>query len=129
VKAAVDARGVREFRRELKRFDPELEKELKGEFRDAAARAAAEAGGLVNSRSGALARSYRPFVTARATGIRSSLPYAGVYEYGGTITPRGVPILFARSEPVTRAVERKADAVLQEAGNAVERAARKAGWR
>jgi hypothetical protein len=128
-KASVRYDEVRKIRRALKEFDPELERELKGEFREEASRAAADAGSLVRSRTGALARSYRPFVTLRAVGVRSPLPYAGVYEFGGTIYPRGVPITFARSEPVTRTILRRSDAILDAAGEAVDRAARSTGWK
>jgi hypothetical protein len=128
-KAAIETEGMRDLRRDLKRLDPEIDKELRVELRDTVKRVAEVASGLAPVRSGALARSYRPFVTTKSAGIRSALPYAPVIEYGGTISPRGTPITFDRSEPVTRAVMRQADRVVDEFGDALERAADKTGWR
>jgi hypothetical protein len=125
----VNTEGLREFRRDLKRLDPELDRQLRGELRDAVAKVAAQAALLAPRRTGTLAKSYRPFVTQRTAGIRSSLPYAPVIEFGGTISPRGTPITFRRAEPVTRAVMREADEIVESFGDAVERAADKTGWR
>jgi hypothetical protein len=51
-----------------------------------------------------------------------------VIEYGGTISPRGTDITIKRSEPVTRAVQRQTDTIVDAFGDAVERAADKTGW-
>jgi hypothetical protein len=125
----VSTDGLREFRRDLKRLDPALDRELRGELRDAVVKVAARAALLAPRRTGALAKSYRPFVTQRSAGIRSSLPYAPVIEFGGTIAPRGTDITFRRAEPVTRAVMREADEIVESFGDAVERAADRTGWR
>jgi hypothetical protein len=125
----VRTEGLRDFRRDLKRMDPQLDKELRVELRDAVVKVTARAALLAPRRTGALAKSYRPFVTQRQAGIRSSLPYAPVIEYGGTISPRGTDIVIKRSEPVTRAVERETDEIVDAFGDAVERAADKTGWR
>jgi hypothetical protein len=125
----VETDGLREFRRDLKRLAPEVDKELRQEMRDAVVKVAAQAALLAPRRTGALARSYRPFVTQRSAGIRSALPYAPVVEYGGEISPRGTPIRFARRLPVTTAAEQYADRLVDEFGDAVERAADRTGWR
>jgi hypothetical protein len=125
----VETDGLREFRRDLKRLAPEVDKELRQEMRDAVAKVAAQAALLAPRRKGTLAGSYRPFVTQRSAGIRSALPYAPVIEYGGTIAPRGVDIRFRRSEPVTRAVLRETDEIVESFSDAVERAADQTGWR
>jgi hypothetical protein len=125
----VNTAGLREFRRDLRRLEPELDKELRKELRTAVAIIAARAASIAPRQSGALARSYRPFVTARSAGIRSALPYAPVIEYGGTISPRGAEIRFAQRLPVTTAVERYADKLVDDFGDAVERAADHTGWR
>jgi hypothetical protein len=121
--------SLREFRRDLRRLSPELDKELRQEMRDVVGKVAAQAALLAPRRTGTLARSYRPFVTQRSAGIRSALPYAPVIEYGGTIAPRGVDITFRRSEPVTRAVMRETDQIVESFSDAVERAADQTGWR
>jgi len=125
---AVGTDGLRELRRDLKKLDNDLAKGLTRELREEVAKVASEAGTLAPRLTGALADSYRPFVTARAAGIRSRLAYAPVHEYGGTISPRGADIVIKRSEPVTRAVIRQTDAIVDGFGDAVERSARKAGW-
>jgi phage gpG-like protein len=127
----VDIRGLREFRGGLRRLDNEVAKELTRELRQAVGKVAARAAANVQpySRSGDLARSYRPFVQAKAAGVRSALPYAGVVEYGGEISPRGVPIRFARRLPIGRAAEAEADRLVDEFGRAVDRAADRVGWR
>jgi hypothetical protein len=124
----VHTEGLRDFRRDLKHLDPQLDKELRVELREAVGKVTAQAALLAPRRTGALARSYRPFVMQRSAGVRSRLPYAPVIEYGGTIRPRGVPILIQRSQPVTRAVERQTEQIVSEFADAVDRAARKAGW-
>ena len=87
--AAIDIKGMRQFRRDLKQLDNEVDKRLRGELREIAADVAAEAAVLAPRRTGALAASYKPFVTQRGAGVRSRLPYAPVIEYGGTIRPQG----------------------------------------
>jgi hypothetical protein len=125
----VNTDGLRDFRRDLKRLDPQLDRELRTEMREAVVKVAAQAALLAPRRTGALAQSYRPFVTLKSAGIRSNLPYAPVVEYGGTISPRGMDITFRRAEPVTRAVMRDADEIVESFGDAVERAADRTGWR
>jgi phage gpG-like protein len=118
----VSTDGLRDFRRDLRRLEPEVDKELRKELRQAVAVIAARAAQIAPRQSGALARSYRPFVTQRSAGIRSALPYAPVIEYGGTISPRGAEIRFAQRLPVTTAVEQYADRLVEEFSDAVERA-------
>jgi phage gpG-like protein len=128
MEAQIRTDGLRDLRRDFKRVDRDIDRGLVGDLRDEVAKVAAEASMLAPRRTGALAGSYRPFVTMRAAGIRSRLPYAGVHEYGGTISPRGADIVIRRSEPVTRAVARQEDAIVDGFGDAVEKAARRAGW-
>jgi hypothetical protein len=125
----VRTEGLRDFRRDLKRLDPQLDKELRDELKVAVTRVAVRAAATAPRRSGRLARSYRPFLTMRGAGVASTLPYAPVIEYGGTISPRGTPIKIRRYEPVTRAVEADANRIVEQFGNAVERAADRTGWR
>src|SRR5688572_25988668 len=96
----VNTKGLREFRRDLKRLDPQVDRELRVELREAVGKVIVQAATTAPRLSGRLARSYRPFVTQRTAGVRSQLPYAGVHEFGGTISPRGTPITIRRSAPV-----------------------------
>lgn len=121
--------GLTDFRRDLERVEPELDRELRKELRRSVIAVAATAAQIAPKVSGTLARSYRPFVLQKSAGIRSNVPYAPVIEYGGSISPRGTEIRFAQRLPVTTAVERHADRVVDQFGDAVETAARRAGWR
>jgi hypothetical protein len=125
----IGVEGLRDFRRDLRRLEPALDAELRKEMRRAVAIVAVRAGQIAPKQSGKLAKSYRPFITQRTAGIRSSLPYAPVIEFGGTISPRGTPITFQRMEPVTRAVEQYAAKLVDDFGDAVQRAADRTGWR
>jgi hypothetical protein len=120
--------GLRDFRRDLKRLDKDLPKELNKEIKEVVGKVAVDAALSAPRDSGALARSYRPFTRGNIAGVRSPLPYAGVIEYGGTISPKGTPITIRKYEPVTRAVERQRDHLVEEIGDAIERASHRAGW-
>lgn len=124
----LEVRGLREFRRDLRRIDPEVDKELRTSIRQSADRIRAEAASVAPYRSGALSRSLRISVTQRSASIYSTLPYAPVVHWGGTIEPKGVPIKFRRTEFISKAVERGADQLAEDIADGVERAARRTGW-
>ena len=124
----VHVEGLREFRSDLKKLQPEVGKELRADIKVAAAKIAAEAASVAPRRTGAYARSIRPYVTARGASVGSTLPQAGVLHWGGTIQPRGVPITIEARPVISTALDRQSDRLVDELGDAVERAARKAGW-
>src|SRR4051812_28631651 len=95
---AVQTHGLAELRRDLKRLDPLVDRELRDSIREAAGKVAVTAGALAPFRTGELAHSIRPYVSGARASVGSTLPYAGVVHWGGTIRPRGVPIKFARTE-------------------------------
>ena len=109
-------------------FDKEADKELRKSIRTAALKVAAEAAASAPRRSGALAKSIRPYVSGAKASIGSTLPYAGVVHWGGTIHPRGVDIKFPRTEFITKAVARHTDQIVDDIGDGIERAALRAGW-
>jgi hypothetical protein len=124
----VQVKGLAELRRDLRRLDREMLGEVRDTLKRGADIIARDAASLAPRRTGALAASYRAFTRGNLAGVRSNLPYAGVVEYGGTISPRGVPILFQRSAPVTRAAERQADSVAREVADGIDKAALRSGW-
>lgn len=124
----VYVQGLREFRRDLKRLEPETAKLLRADIRAIAVRVAAEAQANAVRRTGTYARSIRPSVTARGASIGSRLPQAGVLHWGGTISPRGVPIVFPARPVISEAVDRNTDRLVHELGDAVETAALRVGW-
>src|SRR5690242_19296630 len=125
---AVQIKGLREFRRDLKSLDAEVDKELRTELREGAQDVLAEACSVSSRDTGRLAGSLRLSVTARKVSVYSSLPYAGLLHWGGTIRPRGVPIVFPRTEFLRRTAEDHADEIAENVADSVERAARSAGW-
>lgn len=124
----VIVQGLREFRRDLKRLEPETAKLLRDDIKAIAVRVAVEAQAHAVRRTGRYARSIRPSVTLRGASVGSKLPQAGVLHFGGTIRPRGVPIVFPARPVISEAVDRNTDRLIHELGDAVEQAALKAGW-
>jgi phage gpG-like protein len=120
--------GFREFRRDLRKLEPAVAKGLSADIKAAAAKVAADARATAPHVTGKYAASIRPYVTARGASVGSRLPQAGVLHYGGTIQPRGVPITFPARPVVSEALDRRTDQIVDEVGDAVERAARAAGW-
>lgn len=124
----VRTEGLAEFRRDLKRLDPLIDRELRDAIKDAADKVAVTAGALAPRRSGDLAHSIRPYVSGTKASIGSTLPYAGVVNWGGTIAPRGTPITFKRTEFTTRAIEDHEDEIVEDIADGIDRAAYRAGW-
>lgn len=124
----VEVEGLAKFRRDLNQLEPAVDKEAQKEIKQAVGKIATTAGAQAPRQSGDLAHSIRPFGSGARLGVGSKLPYAKVLEYGGTIQPRGVPIKFQPSLFVTKAVEDHADELVEDIGNAVDRAARRVGW-
>jgi phage gpG-like protein len=91
---------------------------------------AADAASNAPRRSGAYARSIKPYVTAKGASVGSRLPYAGVVHWGGTIRPRGVPIKFEPHPVISDALDRRTNEIVDDLGDAVDRApAKRAGAR
>jgi phage gpG-like protein len=127
--AAIRTQGLGELRRDMRRLAPLAAEELAESIEEAAGKVATTAGALAPRDSGALAHSIRPYVSGARASIGSTLPYAGVVHWGGTIRPRGVPITFPATEFISRAVEDHAGELVEDIADGVDRAARRAGWR
>ena len=125
----VKIEGLRDLRRVLRQTDVESARALQGGLKDAASVVATEAAAHAPRRSGALAKSIRPYAAGNKAGVRSRLPYAGVVHWGGTIKPRGVPIKFERRPFIAEAVDRKQDAIVARVAVALDAAVRRAGWK
>lgn len=121
--------GLRELRRDLKKLSPEANKQLGRELRKPAQMIAVTARGQARRKSGRYARSIRVYASKGGFAVGSNLPQAGVLHWGGTIRPRGVPIVFKPEPVVIDAASRHEKELLEAAGNAVETAARKAGFK
>ncbi len=91
---AIRIDGLRELSRALKRVEDGLQKEIPKRLKPIAERVAGTAAGKINTKSGRLVGSLRPFATQRAAGVRmgrKNVPYAGAHEFGGY--PAGRPFL------------------------------------
>lgn len=81
--------GMREVRKALRDFEPDVRREFRRDvFKDAADLVASRARAYVPRRTGRLAASYRGSTSGFAGVVRSSLPYANFVYWGGT-TGRG----------------------------------------
>jgi len=127
--AGVRIEGLREFRRDLKSVNREADRELAKEFRGIARDVAADARSRAPKRSGEYARSIKVYSEKGGASIGSRLPQAGVLHWGGTIRPKGKEIRFARRPVVVEAADRMEQEIFDRAGDAVDRAARKNGWK
>lgn len=122
--------GFKEFRRDLKKLEPDVAKRLQQDIKQAAGKVASSASSAAQSyaKTGKYARSIKPYVTAKGASVGSRLPQAGVLHYGGTIRPRGVPIKFPARPVISTALDQQTDQIINDLGDAVEQAAKHAGW-
>lgn len=123
----VEFRGVRDLRRDLHKFVPEIDKELGRSLRKIGGPVLATARELAPNRTGEFARSLRLSVTRGGISIVSTHPAAGVLHWGGTIEPRGVPITFPRNEFAVRAAAAHADRLVEDVGDGIEKVLRQVG--
>lgn len=127
----VDVRipGLRDLRGDYRALARDVTDDVAAETLRQAGEVARVAATLAPRRSGALAGSLRAVGYRDTATVVSRLPYANVVHWGGTIRPRGTAIRFRPTEFVTRAFERREDAIVDGVGDAVERSARRHGWR
>lgn len=88
--------GMWEFRKALRAVDTEFPKQLRKGLNAVAEMVADEAAQRVPVDTGALRSSIRARSTqseGRVVMGRARVPYAGWIEFGGTIAPRGAPVL------------------------------------
>lgn len=122
--------GLKELQRDLRKMEPDARKELRQELRKGAGTVARAAGPYAPvGATGKLSESYKPGATNRGAYVRSRLPYAGVHEYGGTIRPKGAPITIRASEPIRKAIDAKANQVVDEIADGIMRVAKRHGWK
>lgn len=73
--------GLKELRAELKALDKTAPREINAALREGAKVVTARAVQYAPEKDGDLRGSARPFSTARAAGVRFTVPYAGVQEF------------------------------------------------
>jgi hypothetical protein len=115
----------------LRAIEKETGKALKAELKQTGEKVAAKVRSSQARpyRTGRLRRSVKTSATAKGSvSIYSNLPYAPVWEWGGEIKPRGVPIHFPRTEFVTGTVDAMSKEVEPELAAAFDAAARRNGF-
>ena len=104
--------GLSEFRRDIKKIAPKVDKEIGRRLRTIARQVRDSARGRAPVESGALRKSIKHSVTQTQMSLVSTLPYATVHEWGTKeplsdrtrIKPQGVPIRIPRSQMLGGAV-------------------------
>lgn len=129
IDATVRIEGLGAFRRDIKRLNPVAERELRDDLAAVAGRVAAAADSRVNHRGAQPSWSYR----GTATGLRASVRSTGrkgfvarFYEFG--FHPGGSGTFVAGRHPVGSVLEQREEQIVEQLGDAIERAALKTGW-
>jgi hypothetical protein len=126
---AIEVEGLQQLRRALRAIGKDAQREGQTVIREAAQIVASQARLNAPRRTGRLRDSIRGTTSGAKGVVRSPLPYAKVHEYGGVIRPRGAPIEIQRSAFVGRAIDSKADAVVEMLADGIDRVARRHGFR
>jgi len=113
--------GLKELRRTLKKLDPVSAKALTKELKGSVGPIIRDARGRVKVRTGKHRDAMRPFAQGARVGVRLPLPSAELLNWGGTISPKGHPITFPRTEFLTKPAEKHRDEIPDAIGDAIER--------
>lgn len=125
----VQVEGMAKFRRSVKAIDKGALAEVQAVTRYAAEIVASKARTNAPFRSGKLHDSIVGTTSGASGIVRSPLAYAAVHEYGGTIRPRGVPIVIQRSAYVDRAADDSQEQVMEALATGFDTLCRLHGWR
>src|SRR5436190_13452137 len=117
---AVRVEGLAELRRDLRRMQPDTLKEVREVLKHSAEIVAANARTRAPRQTGKLAASIRAGTAGNSAVVRSRLPYAAVHEFGGTIRPKGAPILIKRREMVTGALASRTEAIVDALADGID---------
>lgn len=125
IDVTVEIDGIKQLDRELKRLHPAVQRELKGDLKDIAQGVAREAA----SRSGAHSFSYRGAATGRSASVRSTGQHGFVarfLEFG--FHPRGGSTFVEGRNIVGRVIADREQEIIDDIGDSIDKAARRAGW-
>jgi hypothetical protein len=134
LRAGVEVHGLKELRRDLRKIDPALQKELRTDLLEVGKAVAADAQSEMPVRTGRAKGSVKAGMSgnnAYVQGGKTTVPYFGWLDFGGVLRPTG-----GRRNTITRevlkkgrylypAIDRNADRIKQGAEDAVEKAIRK----
>lgn len=125
IDVTVEIDGIKQLDRDLKRLHPAVQRQLKGDLKDIAQGVAREA----TRKSGAHSFSYRGASTGRSASVRSTGQRAFVarfLEFG--FHPRGGSTLVEGRNIVGRVIADREQEIIDDIGDSIDRAARRAGW-
>lgn len=126
----VQVRGLSQLNRSLGRIDKDLRRESLRHIREVTRKVRDTARDKYTPKlTGELAKSLRYSASNRGASVSSSLPQSPVWEWGGRISPRGVPILIPRTRMIGRAVEDHTDDIEEQIGRLFDRIASANGFR
>lgn len=126
---AIRLEGYKELQRDLKAIAPAQRKELTKGLKTGAQLVKRKGAPYVaRGATGKLAGGWRAGATQKQAYVRNRVPYAGVIEFGGTISPKGTPFTIAAQPSMTRALEDNTDQIVEAIGDALEAVARRHGW-
>lgn len=126
--SAVRVDGLRDLQRDLKVMQPDVRREVTRALKEGAVVVARAAGPLTARKSGKMAGEWRAGATQMKAYVRNRHPGAGVQEYGGTIKPKGTPMVIKPHPAATLALERNQEKIVDHIGDAIERVASTHGW-
>ena len=113
--------GLAEARRAMRAAAPTANRIINEELRDVAGMVVQRAQDIVPVRSGRLRASLRPFAAGNRVGVRSSLPYANVIHWGGSVG-RNDRTRIRASLFVQRAIQGQETVIVNRLSDAMERA-------
>ena len=117
---AVRIEGLAELRRDLRRASPDVRRDVTRALKEGARVVATAAVPFTARGTGKLAAGWRPGASGNSAFVRNRVPYAGVQEFGGRISPKGTPFQIRAHPAGTRALELKENAIVESVGDAVE---------
>lgn len=124
--------AIAEFNAALLDIERETEKQLNAELRrvgDEVRDIVRGRTGITPYKTGRLRESIRTSVRRKGlVSLYSNLPYAPLWNFGGTISPRGVPITFKATMFVTGTVLGRGDDIDEQLGDAFDSIAHKHGF-
>ncbi len=126
---AIRTTGLGALNRSLNRISRESRRQSVGRLREIARRVRGTAQSKAPVQTGRLRGSLRYSASNRGAAITSTLPYAPVHEYGGTISPRGAPITIPERRFVGRAIQQDARRIEEQVGDLLDGIARRNGFR
>jgi HK97 gp10 family phage protein len=116
----VRAPGLSKLRRDLKKIDRDLGREATRHVRRVGNQVRDEARSRAPKKTGRLSKSIRTSVRSKGASIYSPEEYAGVHEFGGTISPKGTPIEIEGQRFIYGAIDEKADDVAEQLGDLLD---------